>query len=173
MTAGAAEPLRTGGVETNGPSGAANAARPCNGHGLDPRTTLTIALPHTPAAGVTGGDEGGNDRLVIRLPISLVNVETIHSPDGWLQLLSAEPGETLAAFWDRAIVRNPFLQSIIARTSRQPVPSGAVACPAALTLAWWEKTWPDKMFSPYFVTGAKPTGALFSECVSGSGLGIW
>jgi hypothetical protein len=90
---------------------------------------------------VTG--EGGGRHLVIRLD----GGETYPSPDDWPQLPPAEPGEeTLAAFWDRAIVGDPFLQSIIARTFRNQQGLPLVARPAELTFAWWQKRWPDKVF---------------------------
>jgi hypothetical protein len=95
---------------------------------------------------VTGGDDG-DGHLIVRLDTG----ETFVSPDGWPQLPPPESGETVAAFWDRAIIGDAFLQSITARTSRgQKVPRLDGRYPAELTLAWWEKTWPYREFSRIF-----------------------
>jgi hypothetical protein len=69
------------------------------------------------------------------------------SPDGWPRLPPSDPGETVAAFIDRAIVGDSFLQLITPLTSdRRPAPSLDGRRPADLTLAWWEREWPYKVF---------------------------
>jgi hypothetical protein len=106
---------------------------------------------HARTAGVTGGDEGG-DRLVIRLPWLKPEFGSEYggplvSPEGWPPRWSPVSGETLAAFWDRTIVEDSFLQQITPLTSdRRPVPSLDGWRPADLTLAWWERKWPFKVF---------------------------
>jgi hypothetical protein len=99
---------------------------------------------HARPPGVTGDSEGGGrgGHLVIRLDGGV----TYPSPNDWPQLPPAEPGETLAAFWDRAIVGDPFLQSIIARTFRNLQGLSLVARPAEQTFGRWEERWPDKVF---------------------------
>jgi hypothetical protein len=97
------------------------------------------------------GDEGSG-RLLIPLPWVKPEFGSQYggplvSPEGWPQLPPPELGETLAAFWDRAIGGDPFLQLITPFTSdRRPVPSLDEGRPADLTLAWWEKKWPYKVF---------------------------
>jgi hypothetical protein len=91
---------------------------------------------------VTDGEDGGG-RLVIRLNYG----EPIVSPDGWPRLPTPEPGEPVAAFVDRAIVGDPFLQFVTSRTSGGPVPPLAVVRPAERTFAWWEEEWPNRELS--------------------------
>ena len=86
---------------------------------------------------MTGGDDG-DGHLVIRLTYG----EPLVSPDGWPRLPTPEPGETLAAFLDRAIVGDLFLQSVSSRTPSGPVPPLDGKRPANLTPAWWEEEWP-------------------------------
>jgi hypothetical protein len=100
---------------------------------------------------VTGGDEGSG-RLLIRLPWVKPEFGSeyggpIVSPEGWPRLPPPELGETVAAFWERAIVGDAFLQLITPHTSdRRPVRSLDGRRPADLTLAWWERKWPYKVF---------------------------
>jgi hypothetical protein len=91
---------------------------------------------------VTGNSEGGgrDGHLVIRLPYG----DPIVSPDDWPHLPPPNPGETVAAFIDRAIVADPFLRLVVHRTPQEPVPLLAVARPAERTLPWWEENWPYK-----------------------------
>jgi hypothetical protein len=100
---------------------------------------------------VTGGDDGSG-RLVIPLPWEKLEFGSeyggpLSSPAGWPRLPPPDPGEPVAAFIDRATIEDPFLRSIMPRTSRGPVPPLAVVRPADLTLLWWGKTWPYKEFS--------------------------
>jgi hypothetical protein len=99
---------------------------------------------HARPPGVTGDSEG--EGRGGHLVICLDGGETYPSPDDWPQLPSAEPGETLAAFWDRAIVGDPFLQSVTAHTSHNLQGLPWVARPAEQTFARWEERWPDKVF---------------------------
>ncbi len=88
-------------------------------------------------AGVTGGDDG-NGRLFFHLGSGKLLV----SSDGWPRLPPPEPGETLAAFIDRAIVRDRLLQLFRFHTVWELVSPLAMVRPAERTLGWWKEKWP-------------------------------
>jgi hypothetical protein len=112
---------------------------------------------------VTAGDEGG-DRLVISLPWIKPEFGSQYggplvSPEGWPQLPPPVPGETFAAYWDRAVAGDPFLQQVTPLTSdRRPVPSLDGWRPADLTLEWWETKWPYKVFDRRWDADSPPRG---------------
>jgi hypothetical protein len=88
-------------------------------------------------AGVTGGDDG-NGRLFFHLGPGKLLV----SSDGWPRLPPPEPGETLAAFIDRAIVHGRLLRLFRPYTFRELVSPLAGVRPAERTLGWWKEKWP-------------------------------
>jgi len=107
---------------------------------------------HVRALGVTWRGDEGTGRLVICLPWIKPEFGSqyggpLESPEGWPQLPQPVPGETLATYSGHAIDGDPFLLKITPLTSdRRPVPSLAECRPADLTLAWWERRWPSKVF---------------------------
>ena len=97
---------------------------------------------------MTGGDDG-NGHLVIPLPWVKPEFGSqyggpLFSPDGWPCLPPPEPGETVAAFIDRAIVGDPFLQAVTVRTFQGLVSPRAVVHPADRIFGWWGEEWPYK-----------------------------
>jgi hypothetical protein len=124
---------------------------------------------------VTGEGDGNGDgsRLVIRLDAVCPDPanpgawrqQTYEAPDGWLDLFSPKSGgEPLVGYLERVVAGNSFLQSIPPRPAQappwlpaelvpvrsptpiNPLPSLNGKRPADLTLQWWEKEWPDKIF---------------------------
>jgi hypothetical protein len=91
---------------------------------------------HIGRPGVTGGDDG-NGRLFFHVGSG----EQLEAAD-WPRLSPPEPGETVAAFIDRAIVRDRLLRLFRPYTFRELVSPLAVVRPAERTLGWWKEKWP-------------------------------
>jgi hypothetical protein len=76
--------------------------------------------------------------------------ESLTFSNDWPLLSPPVPGEPLAAYWDRVIVGDPFVQTLLAQgaTIRRGLkpPSLNGMRPADRTLEWWRKRWPYKEF---------------------------
>jgi hypothetical protein len=92
-------------------------------------------------AGVTGDGASGSP---LRVCFELITEGDLVSPDGWPSCMSPPtPGEPIAAYWDRVISRNPFLQAVLARAAGLKAPSLGWMRPADHTFEWWAKTWSE------------------------------
>jgi hypothetical protein len=104
--------------------------------------------------GWSGDDAVGDGRLKIPLPYVKPEFGSwsggpLFSPDGWPRLPPPDPGETVAAFLDRAIVGDRFLEAVTARTFQGPVSPLAVVRPADRIFGWWVEEWPYREPSPF------------------------
>lgn len=97
---------------------------------------------------MTGGEAAPG--LAPRLHLGLG--ETIDFPSDWLRLPLPVRSESIATWWNIAIVGNPMVRKILARgaTIGLKVPSLDEMHPADLTLSWWERKWPFKEFQWVF-----------------------
>lgn len=96
---------------------------------------------------MTGADDGG-DRLVLHFPWVKPEYgrETggpLVSPTGWPPRISPAPGEPLEALRQRVVVGDPFLQAVMSRMPRVPLPVLDGRHPAELTMQWWLEEWPE------------------------------
>ena len=88
---------------------------------------------------MTGAGEP-DGRLVVIPPYG----ERLVSPAGWPRLPAPKPDEPVAAFFDRAIVGDSFLQLVTSHTHQRPIRPLAVVHPAERTFSWWVEKWPHK-----------------------------
>lgn len=103
---------------------------------------------HVAAADVTGIEGAGGSLTVNVWPDGR---ETLSFTDDWPRLAAPAPeGESVAAYRDRVIVGDPFVQTVLTWgatiRNRLKFPSLDGMRPADRTVEWWRKTWPYKEF---------------------------
>ena len=103
---------------------------------------------HALAVGVTDGDGAGEGQTV--LVWTGDTGESLTFYPGWHRLPPPEPGETWAAYRDRAIFGHPLVLDILNRSAlmqgdlKRPTLDGF--CPEKRTLEWWERAHRLKVF---------------------------
>jgi hypothetical protein len=91
------------------------------------------------------------------LRVHLDASEVLESPPDWPQLPPPASSEPLAAYTERAVLRDPFFQEVEKRSVRagfSPCRPGALR-PATYTLEWWQSNYPKRSFTLTAV-GAHP-----------------